>query len=573
MGPRQQAGLASRAVLLAFTTAGILAAVVAAGDPPLPGRSRAPKGATLVLEWSAVIDGTMLLHIKNRTLDVAKGKSGKAIDPKHRFHARVPRKKTWMYVEMTEGRGWAGVHQDPRKENGYEAIVSVNDRGAGAAMIKVRVHHGPEPPPAPAPTAAPTDKRVAHRSRPAIQEGRLWGERGGPVRSLLPRSGVPLFRWEGEVESYAVLALDATGLTLHHCGLAGARMTSKVWGGTLDPNHYVVLSVCDGPGRVRVIQRMNVKGGSPVLIELDDRDIKGTSTYRLEGHAVTQKAVEALHGDASATQTRDEGARLWAIEKLCMERAYPGPPLNAVEAATLMALNKQEPVEPLIGANVILAWPKEYLARTPTKWRFLAEVDAAMDWLKTWTGKDQVAARGKRMISRFRADQGGVALFVDFRLHIPRAEMRFPPDHGPYSHEVSHGFLYLPAISPTGRYNEGLTEVGRTSYWWFLGLEDAWRPFHRRSLNALRRHVDKGGALTDVPSYGAAAGVYFSLLEACCRDAAGRPDWHHFARLLRRARAVEVPKDTTERQRFELLIETCGEVFGRDATAALDALR
>jgi hypothetical protein len=396
------------------------------------------------------------------------------------------------------------------------------------------------------------------------------------VRSLLPREGVPLFAWEGEVETYAVLAVDATGLTLQDCGIAGARTRTTVWSGKLDPSHYVVLSRCEGPGRVRVLQRMNVRldDAPPVLIELDDRDIKGASTYRLEGHAVPRKAVEALHGDApDTTRARDEVTRLWAIEKLCMERAYPGPPLNAVEKLTLMALNKQEPVEPLVGKNIILAWPKEYLERTPTKWRFLAEIDAAMDWLKSWTGKDQVAARGKRMISRFRADKGGVALFVDFRLHIPRAEMRFPPDHGPYSHEVSHGFLYLPAISPTGRYNEGLTEVGRTGYWWFLGLEDAWRPFYQRSLDGLRRHVDKGGNLTDVPSYGAAAGVYFSLLDACCRDAAGRPDWRHFSRLLHRARKVEVPKTATESQRLDLLTKTCHDVFGRDATAVLNALR
>ncbi|MHC4493364.1 MAG: hypothetical protein ACYTDU_17280 [Planctomycetota bacterium] len=553
----------------------MLAAVAAAGDPPLPGRTRVPEGTTLVLEWSAVIDGTMLLHVKGRTLDVAKGKSGKAVDPEHRFYARLPKRKTWMYVEMTEGRGWAGVHQDPNQQNGYAAIVSVNDKGAGAAKIVVRVHYGPEPP-AP-PTWAPPAARVVRRSRPAIQEGRFWGERGGPVRSLLPRSGAPLFLWEGEVETYAVLALDPTGLALHDGGLAGARTTRKEWRGaegTLD-QRYVVLSVCDGPGRVRVLQRMNVKGGSAVLIELDDRDIKGAATYRLEGHAVAREAVDALYGGgaAPATRTRDAGARLWAIEKVCMERAYPGPPLNAIEAATLAALRKEEEVEPLVGTNIILAWPRAYLARTPLRWRFLAEIDAALDWLEAWTGKDQVAARGKRMISRFRTDQGGVALFVDFRLHIPRAEMRFPPDHGPYSHEVSHGFLYLPAISPTGRYNEGLTEVGRTSYWWFLGLEDAWRPFHRRSLAALRSHVDKGGTLTDVPSYGAAAGVYFSLLEACCRDAAGRPDWHHFARLLRRAREVTVPKTATREQRFELLAATCRDVFGRDATAVLEALR
>jgi hypothetical protein len=47
-----------------------------AGDPPLSGRTRVPKDAKLVLEWSAVIDGTMLLHIRGRAFDLKKGKSG-----------------------------------------------------------------------------------------------------------------------------------------------------------------------------------------------------------------------------------------------------------------------------------------------------------------------------------------------------------------------------------------------------------------------------------------------------------------------------------------------------------------
>lgn len=568
MDSAPQPAIATLLLLITLTTARALAA------DPLPGRTDPPKGAKLVLEWSAVIDGTMLLHIRDRNLDLKKGKSGKAIDPEHRFHARLPKKETWMYVEMTEGRGWAGVHQDPTRTNGYEAIVSVNDKGAGAARITIRVYHGSAPPPTPTATD-PEDKRVTTRSRPAIQIGRFWGERGGPIRSILPREGTPLFSWEGEVETYAVLAVHERGTTLHDCGLKGATTRATLWSGTLDKDHCVVLSRCEGPGRVRVLQRMNVhtQDAPPVLIEIDDRDVAGASTYRLEGHAVRKQALDALRDGAPKTpaaRIRDEGARLWAIEQLCMERAYPGPEPNAIELVTLMTLSRQEKVEPLVGHNIILAWPQAYLERTPTKWRFLAEIDAAMDWLKTWTGKDPVATRGKRMISRFRADQGGVALYVDFRLHIPRAEMRFPPDHGPYSHEVSHGFLYLPAISPTGRYNEGLTEVGRTSYWWFLGLKDAWRPFYRRSVEALRKHTDKGGTLADVPSYGAAAGVYFSLIDACCRDAAGHPDWRHFGRLLHRARAIDVPKSATESQRFDLFTATCHEVFGRDAREVLN---
>jgi len=284
-------------------------------------------------------------------------------------------------------------------------------------------------------------------------------------------------------------------------------------------------------------------------------------------------AAEATgHWSWVATHALDDAARLWAAEKLCMVRPYPGPAPSPVEQKTLSGYAENEPIEALMGTNVILAWPKDYATNCPVKWRFLAETDAAMDWLKVWTGKDQVAARGKRLISRFRTDKGGVALYVDFRLHIPRAEMKYPPDHGPYSHEASHGFIGFPAICPTGRYGEGLTEVGRTSYWWFLGLDQSWKPFRLKCQHALAEHRSKGATLDKVPSYGAAAGVYFSIEEAVRSRPGDLPDWALFSKLFETARNVEARKDMTIPERFELFAAVCEKAFGPKARGLIKAL-
>ncbi len=218
---------------------------------------------------------------------------------------------------------------------------------------------------------------------------------------------------------------------------------------------------------------------------------------------------------------------------------------------------------------MILAWPKDYAAMTPTRWRFLAEMDAALDWLREWTGRDQVAFRGKRLIVRFRTDEGGTALFVDFRLHIPRKEMKFPPDHGPYSHEASHGFIGFPAICPTGRYLEGLTEVSWTSYWWFLGIEDSWRPFQLNCLKGLGTFLEKGGKLEAVPSYGAAAGVYLGVEEAVREGKGGIPDWSRFTKLFEAAPGVDVAKDASVPERFRIFAEICGKALGPKASDQL----
>jgi hypothetical protein len=232
----------------------------------------------------------------------------------------------------------------------------------------------------------------------------------------------------------------------------------------------------------------------------------------------------------------------------------------------------KEPLEILVGKNMILAWPKEYTARVPTKWRFLAELDACMEWLKDWTGRDEVRRRKKRLISRFRLDQSGTSLYHSFRLHISRGWMKFPPSHGGYSHEASHAFINFPAITPTGHFNEGLTQVSRTSYCHFLGLDDTYR---RDCLFALLKwYMDSKGTVLDAPGYGGAAALYFVLMDHFCRRPDGNPDWHEFAKLFNLAGEAEgrVDENTSEQERWRLLIEVCEKAFGKEAREVLEGL-
>lgn len=454
------------------------------------------------------------------------------------------------------------------------------------------------------PGAAGDDEEKEHVGT-AVLPGRFWGEVPGPERALVPKGARPLFRWEGSVAEYAVLEISDDGVVARDCGQGGVKARRVLWNGTASEqrDRWLVLTTCTGPGRVRVVQSMNLQGtdratGAVALLEIDDREVPGASSYVLEGAAVPKSAVEALHPPPAAaadrwaaaleaesasdlaraaemwssiaTRETADAPRLWAIEKLCMSRPYPGPAPSAVEQETLAGYAEKEPIEVLAGTNVVLAWPKEYAANTPVKWRFLAEMDAALDWLEAWTGRDQVAARGKRLIVRFRVDDGGTALFVDFRLHIPRKEMKFPPDHGPCSHEASHGFLQFPSICPTGRYAEGLTEVSRTSFWWFLGLEGSWKPFRANCLRAIE--AQRGRTLDQVPSYGAAAGVYFSVEDAVRAPALAAPDWSLHSKLFEAARGVEVPKDMPVPARFGVFADVCEKALGLKARAALTKL-
>jgi len=539
---------------------------------------------------------------------------------KYRLIAPLPRRRLFIYIAVDEGRGQVLALQDPTPANGYEAVISVRDGGAGRGSYNFRAFYSltrpKEPefiklirvPNAPGPHytrdgrfLGPAAPKTVPRSCYS-QDGRFWGEKPGPVRSLINQTADPAFHWKGEVDEYAVLAFDGKHLTLLDCGLSNSRTisekTSKAALGIED--HYLILSECSGRGRVRVIQPMNVQESKQVLIEVHNPDVNRASRYILTGYLVpkgkvdefyrprndlTERCVQAKEaqsvGDMStaashwawiAAHTKEEQTRLWAIEKFCMLQPYPGPNPNPTEDKTLTNYQTKESLEILLGKNMILPWPKDYTARVPTKWRFLAELDICMEWLKVWTGRDSVRLRKKRMISRFRIDQGATALYVSFRLHIPRKEMRFPPDHGPYSHEVSHGFVGVGAIAPTGRFNEGLTEVARTSYWHFLGLNDASVAFRGKCLVGLVQHMFSGGSALDAPGYAGAAALYFVIMDHFCRHPDGNPDWHQFTKLFNLASEAEIDKNASEEDRWRLLVDLCGKAFGKEARLVLKGL-
>ncbi|MHC4736749.1 MAG: hypothetical protein ACYTDW_20190, partial [Planctomycetota bacterium] len=373
---------------------------------PLPGRNQIPKDAKLFLEVSAEVDTRWNIHIVG---DNVKVKSGDV-----RLIAPLPKRRVFIYVELLEGRGGVLVYQDPCKENGYEAIITVHDVGAGRGKHKARAYYSRTRPkespfvnlirvpdvPKPHYTQdgqfwGPTASKAVPRSDDN-QDGRFWGEKETRIRSLINRAMKPAFHWQGVVGEYVVLAFDVENLTLLDCGLSGSRTITKKK--SKEPRniegYYLILSECSGPGRVRIIQPMNVKGvKKEFLIELDDRDFDGMSRYGLTGYLVPRARVDefyrpeksfeerwvqakeaeskdqmsdaAAHWAWIATHTKDENTRLWAIEKFCMLQPYPGPAPNPTENETLTNYQTKEPLEILLGRNMVLAWPKEYTARVP----------------------------------------------------------------------------------------------------------------------------------------------------------------------------------------------------------------
>jgi hypothetical protein len=270
---------------------------------PLIGRNSLPEDATLFLQFWDEVERCDI-HICGNTVQT-KGN--------YRLLAELPKQISYIYVELIEGRGYVSVYQDPCEENDYEAIITVQDVGAGPGWHEVHAYYSqvcPEDPPFLSVIRIPnahqpyhtTDGRFMGPMKPQPltrsyynQDGRFWGEKPGQVRSFIDLTSPQVFHWEGQIDEYAVLSYDGTELQLLDCGLTGSQtITQQInqYDGRI-ADCYLVLSEFTGPGRVRVIQAMNVievgRRVSPdqkVLIEIDDRDFPNASRYSLTAHLV-----------------------------------------------------------------------------------------------------------------------------------------------------------------------------------------------------------------------------------------------------------------------------------------------
>ena len=115
--------------------------------------------------------------------------------------------------------------------------------------------------------------------------------------------------------------------------------------------------------------------------------------------------------------------------------------------------------------------------------------------------------------------------------------------------------------------------MARTSYCYFLGFsKDTYR---RDALyNLLKWYMYSEGTVLDAPGYGGAAALYFVIMDHFCRRPDGNPDWHEFTKLFNLAREAEdrVDENTSEQERWRLLVEVCEKAFGKEAREVLQGL-
>ncbi len=82
--------------------------------------------------WRGMVDDRVHLVISGTNVDPRTISGRDTTDISYSFTAPLPQSEVSVRVVKIEGRGTASVIQQPTADNGFQAIVEVNDRASGA---------------------------------------------------------------------------------------------------------------------------------------------------------------------------------------------------------------------------------------------------------------------------------------------------------------------------------------------------------------------------------------------------------------------------------------------------------
>lgn len=85
-----------------------------------------------VLHWRGRVDDRLEIILRGDRV-LTRNLSGRGVrDVRYRLNGDLPRRPVSVTVRKHDGRGWVQVVQQPRRENGYTAIIRIVDRSGGA---------------------------------------------------------------------------------------------------------------------------------------------------------------------------------------------------------------------------------------------------------------------------------------------------------------------------------------------------------------------------------------------------------------------------------------------------------
>ena len=90
--------------------------------------------------WQGQVDGTVILHLRDKRLDVQVQEGSPVERPRFQFHDRLPDVRQDARLEVQEGRGLVHIVDQPKLDNHYTLGVAIEDRQPGSSFYSIALY-------------------------------------------------------------------------------------------------------------------------------------------------------------------------------------------------------------------------------------------------------------------------------------------------------------------------------------------------------------------------------------------------------------------------------------------------
>jgi len=90
--------------------------------------------------WQGQVDGIVILHLRDKRLDVQVQEGSPVERQQFQFHDRLPDTRQDVRLEVREGRGLVHIVDQPRLDNHYTSAVAIEDRQPGSSFYSIALY-------------------------------------------------------------------------------------------------------------------------------------------------------------------------------------------------------------------------------------------------------------------------------------------------------------------------------------------------------------------------------------------------------------------------------------------------
>jgi hypothetical protein len=90
--------------------------------------------------WQGQVDGIVILHLRDKRLDVQVQEGSPVERQQFQFHDRLPDSQQNVRLDVLEGRGLVHIVDQPSLDNHYTLAVSIEDRQPGSSFYSIALH-------------------------------------------------------------------------------------------------------------------------------------------------------------------------------------------------------------------------------------------------------------------------------------------------------------------------------------------------------------------------------------------------------------------------------------------------